>query len=511
MSILTRHILEDGRREYILKSPVDLSSAGSFIATTKKEIVEAVDRGRLAQKKWSILSYKERAAYMHSMIDEIIKNQDEIMEVVMKETGKPKTEALSMEVYAAVDSLSFYAKRAEKLLKPKRIKLHGVMNLLKKAMVLHKPLGVIGIITPWNGPFILALNPAVQALLAGNAVIIKPSEVTPFSSKLVEKLFLQSGLPDNLVQVLVGDGQTGEDLVQSSVDKISFTGSVATGKKVAMSCSEKLVPFTLELGGNDAMIVCDDADIDKAASGALIGSCMNAGQYCCGTERIYVTEGNYDEFIKKLSHKASLLIQNGKENADVGSIVWDKQLMIIEEHVQLAIDAGAILHTGGKRNTSLPGLYFEPTVLSNVDHSMKIMNEETFGPIACVQKVIDEEEALMLANDSSYGLNGNIWTENREKGIRLANKLNTGAVSINDMAMSYGVNEVPFGGIKNSGFGLVNGVEGLKGYCHPMPIITERFSKGPVSEYPYSEKTVKDMQGAIKLFWGSKLIRKIFG
>jgi len=511
MSILESNILEDGRREFLLKSPVDLSSAGSFICATKDEILLAVEKARLAQKKWSLLSYEERASHMYSMIDVVIKNQDEIMKVVMKETGKPKAEALSMEIYAAVDSLSFYAKRVKKLLKPKKIKLHGIMNLLKKAMIVHKPLGVIGIITPWNGPFILALNPTVQALLAGNAVIIKPSEVTPFSSQLVESLFLQSGLPEGLVQVLLGDGQTGEELVHSSVDKISFTGSVLTGKKVALSCSKELIPFTLELGGNDAMIVCDDADLDKATSGALIGSCMNAGQYCCGTERIYVTAKNYEEFISKLTYKASLLVQNGKENADVGSIVWDKQLDIIAEHVELAIKDGAILHTGGKRNNSLSGLYYEPTVLSNVDHKMKIMNEETFGPVACVQKVSTEEEALRLANDSDYGLNGNIWTESKRKGLKLASQLNTGAVSINDMAMSYGINEVPFGGVKNSGLGLVNGEQGLKGYCHPMPIIIERFAKGPVSSYPYSNKTIKNMQGAINLFWGSKLIRKLFG
>lgn len=511
MSIIEKKISKDGKREFSLKSPIDLSSLGSFTCATKGEISIAIEKAKLAQNKWSLLSYKERSSYMYSMIDTVIKNQDEIMEVVMKETGKPKAEALSMEVYAAVDSLSFYAKRVEKFLKPRKIKLHGVMSFLKKAMIVHKPQGVIGIITPWNGPFILALNPTVQALLAGNAVIIKPSEVTPFSSKLVEKLFLQSGLPEDLVQVILGDGQTGAELIDSNIDKVSFTGSVITGKRVAISCSEKLIPFTLELGGNDAMIVCDDADIDKATSGALIGSYMNAGQYCCGTERIYVTEKNYDEFIKQLTHKASNLIQNGKEDADVGAIAWDKQLDIIEEHVKLAIEEGAILHVGGKKNNSLPGLYFEPTVLSNVNHKMKIMNEETFGPIACVQKVTNEQEALNLANDSSYGLNGNIWTENKEKGLRIAKLFNTGAVSINDMAMSYGVNEVPFGGVKNSGLGLVNGAEGLKGYCHPMPIIIERFAKGPVSSYPYSDKTIKEMQGAIKVFWGNKLVRKLLG
>jgi len=434
------------------------------------------------------------------------------METVIRETGKPRAEALSMEVYASCDSLIFYAKRAKKFLARETRKLHGVLGLLKKAVVVYKPRGVVGVITPWNGPFVLALNPTVQALMAGNTVVIKPSEVTPRSGALVATLFEEIGLPPGVVQVVLGDGQTGADLITAGPDKISFTGSVATGKKIAVACGGRLIPFTLELGGKDAMIVCRDADVDRAAKGALMGSCMNTGQYCCGTERIYVVEDVYDEFVAKVVAGAKALRQSSDvDDTDIGATFWDRQMTIIEDHVSDAVANGARAEVGGGRNPDEPGLYFQPTVLTGVTQDMKIMREETFGPVVSIMKVQDEDEALRLANDSPYGLNGNVWTQDRAKGLALAARIETGAASVNDMAMSYGVNEVPFGGVKNSGIGVVNGPEGIRGYCHPMPIIVERFVKGPVSSYPYTPKTVRDMAQGMKFFWGSKLGRWLFG
>jgi succinate-semialdehyde dehydrogenase/glutarate-semialdehyde dehydrogenase len=287
---------------------------------------------------------------------------------------------------------------------------------------------------------------------------------------------------------------------------------VATGRKIAVACGERLIPFTLELGGKDAMIVCKDADVDRAAAGAIIGSCMNTGQYCCGTERIYVVEDVYDAFVSKVVEGARKLRQSDDvDQADVGATFWDRQLSIIEDHVNEAVQQGARVDVGGKRNPDLKGLYFQPTVLTNVTQDMRIMQDETFGPVISIMKVQDEDEAIRLANDSRYGLNGNVWTTDKEKGLRLAARLETGAASVNDMAMSYGVNEVPFGGVKESGIGVVNGPEGIRGYCHAMPIIVERFVKGPVATYPYTEKTVRDMAQGIKFFWGSKLGRLLFG
>jgi succinate-semialdehyde dehydrogenase/glutarate-semialdehyde dehydrogenase len=500
------------RRVLTLKSPVTLEPIGELECATRDEVEAAVARARAAQPAWAARSFRERAEYMFRMAELLIAKQDVVIDTVIRETGKPRAEALSMEVYASCDALVFYAKRAERFLRRERRRLHGVLNLLKKAYVVYKPRGVVAVITPWNGPFILSLNPTVQALMAGNAVVIKPSEVTPASGALVADFFREVGLPEGLVQVVPGDGQTGADLVAAGPDKVSFTGSVTTGRKIAAACGERLIPCTLELGGKDAMIVCRDADLDRAAAGALIGSCMNTGQYCCGTERIYVMEEVYEPFVAKVIEGARQLRQSDDpDRADVGATFWDRQLAIIEDHVNDAVARGARVEVGGRRNPALEGLYFEPTVLTNVTHDMKIMREETFGPVVAIMKVRDEEEALRLANDSRYGLNGNVWTRDPARGLELAARIQTGAASVNDMAMSYGINEVPFGGVKESGIGVVNGPEGLRGYCHAMPIIVERFVKGPIAKYPYTEKTVRDMAQGMKLFWGSPLMRRLFG
>jgi succinate-semialdehyde dehydrogenase/glutarate-semialdehyde dehydrogenase len=348
----------------------------------------------------------------------------------------------------------------------------------------------------------------VQALLAGNAVVHKPSEVTPFSALLVKRLTDDAGFPPDLYQVVEGDGQTGAALIEAGVDKISFTGSVATGRKVAEACGRRLIPCTLELGGKDAMIVCADADLERAAQGALLGSCMNTGHYCCGTERIYVVEPIYDGFVEKVVAAAKQLRQSDSGESDVGAVFWDQQLKIIEDHMQDAVAKGAKVLVGGRRNPQLQGLYYEPTVVVDVRHDMDLMRKETFGPIVAIQKVRDEEEALRLANDSEYGLNGNVWTTDAEKGQRLAERMETGGVCVNDMAMTYGIPEAPFGGVKASGVGQVNGAQGIRGYCHAHPILADRKGKGPIQGgYPYTRKSEDGMQKFIRLLWGTRLGR----
>jgi acyl-CoA reductase-like NAD-dependent aldehyde dehydrogenase len=498
----------DNKKILCTQSPKDYSPLTEIECSSKEDVAKAFSLARNAQKQWSEVSIEDRISVLEKVAEIISQQKDRIIEVVISETGKPKQEALSMEVYSALDSIVFYCKRAKKWLADETIKLHGPMRFLKKCKVIFKPRGVIGIITPWNGPFILSINPVIQCLLSGNAAIIKPSEVTPMSGRLVEEMFVLAGAPKNLVQVLIGDGEVGEALILNKPDKISFTGSVATGRKVAESCGKLLIPFSLELGGKDAMVVCDDSNIKEAAQGAVMGSCMNAGQYCCGTERIYVTESRYDEFVTETLRITSSLVQSDQEFADVGATFWDKQLDIIDEHVKDAVAKGAKILVGGSKNSKLSGLYYLPTVIVDVDHSMKIMQEETFGPIVCIMKVQNEEEAMRLANDSKYGLNGNIWTQDISKGLKLARSLETGACSINDMAMSYGLNEVPFGGLKESGVGFVNGKEGFRSYCHAMPIV---IGKKPSSVYPYTEKSYKQLEQAIKLFFDNKFFRKLFG
>lgn len=496
------------RRRMAVRSPASLQSIGEFDCRTPDEVRAAVQRARVAQQKWAALSFDERAAHLWRLVDQFVRRQDEVIDAVVAETGKARSEAISMEVYSPCDAISYYAKHAAEILSPQKRKLHGVMRLTKTLRIVYQPLGVVGLITPWNGPVVLAAVPLAQALMAGNAVVHKPSEVTPLSALVLEDMTRAAGFPADLYQVVQGDGQTGAALIESGVDKVSFTGSVATGRRVAEACARRLIPFTLELGGKDAMIVCADADLERAAAGAVIGSCMNTGHYCCGTERIYVVEPVYDEFVAKVVERTKALRQSDRGEFDVGAVFWDRQLDIIESHVADARAKGATVRVGGGRNPNLAGLYFEPTVLTEVDHDMDVMTVETFGPVIAIRKVRDEEEAIRLANESEYGLNGTVWTKDVDKGVAIASRLHTGGVCINDMTITYGVPEAPFGGRRASGLGQVNGPEGLRGYCHAQPILADKKGTGKIQGgYPYSRKTEDGMQKFIKLLWGTRLGR----
>ncbi|MGB1139309.1 MAG: aldehyde dehydrogenase family protein [Halioglobus sp.] len=503
MSIFESIESNDSRRHLQLKSPVSLEPIGELVCANTEDVQAAIARARAAQPAWAATPMKDRAAIIYRALEIVLERQDEIIETVVRETGKAPTDAMSMEVFSVADQLCYYAKNAEKFLAPEKRKVHGLMKFMKQLRIVYKPLGVVGLITPWNGPFVLVMNQATQAMLAGNTIVAKGSEVTPYSAKLAEDIFRQAGLPDGVLQVLMGDGETGAAIVNGGVDKVSFTGSVATGKKVAMACAEQLIPVTLELGGNDAMIVCADADLDRAADGAWVGSCMNTGHYCCGTERIYVVKEVYDEFLKLVMEKGKSLRQGQQHgwDEDIGAVFWDRQMAIIEAHVEDARAKGASILMGGRRNPDLPGLYYEPTVITDVDNSMDIMVLETFGPVLCIQKVDSEEEALRLANDSEFGLNGNVWTQDKEKGYAMAAAIDTGSCSVNDMAMSYGIPAAPFGGKKNSGVGQVNGKKGLRGYTHEMPIVIERFGGKLQSGYPYSAKNAEGMKKLMEFLW----------
>ncbi|HEY2510597.1 MAG TPA: aldehyde dehydrogenase family protein [Polyangiaceae bacterium] len=506
MAITETIVDSAGPRRMRITSPVTKESIGEIRIQVAEEVRAAISRARVAQAGWAELSFDERASVMRKALKILLRRQEEFMDVIIRETGRSRVETIFMEIFAACDSLSYYANNAKKILADHKVGLHLLKT--KKMIMTYRPLGVVGIITPWNGPFILSLNPTVQALMAGNAVVLKPSEVTPFSGRLVGELFHEAGLPKDLVTVLEGDGETGAALVDGGVDKISFTGSVRTGRKIGEACGRNLIPCTLELGGKDPMIVCADADMDRAVSGAVFGAFMNTGQYCCSTERVYVVDSIAEEFTRRVVEKVKTLKQGTSGDFDLGPMIWPKQLEVIDAHVADAVRKGAKVLTGGKRSEALGNMFYEATVLTDVTHDMLVMKDETFGPILPILRVRDENEALRLANDTVYGLCANVWTKDEKRAIALAKRIEAGSICVNDCAVTYGAAEAPFGGRKTSGVGQVNGPHGLRGYSYATPIIIERFN--PKEEqiwYPYTADKGKLLQKIMKIVWGTPLGR----
>jgi succinate-semialdehyde dehydrogenase/glutarate-semialdehyde dehydrogenase len=509
MAIVTQiEAPRDGKKRLSLVNPATGEPTGEIETQNAHDVALALEAARKAQPDWAARPVDERARYMTRAVQKLIERQDDYIDVLLRESGKPRTEILMMEIYSACDVLTYYAKHAAAMLRSEKQPLHGIMRFVKKLRIEYRPLGVVGVISPWNGPFLLSLSPTIQALLAGNAVLLKPSEVTPFSGKLVGDLLEAVGLPDGLVTVLTGDGETGAALAEVGVDKISFTGSVKTGRSVAEACARQLIPCTLELGGKDPMIVCADANLDNAAGGAVAGAFLNSGHICCGTERVYVIDEVADEFTQKVLERVSRLRQGSRGEFDVGAIFWDRQLEIIEAHVADAIAKGAKPLAGGRRNPSLDGLFFEPTVLIDVNHDMLIMQEETFGPVLPIMRVADLDEAVRLANQSHYGLGANIWTRDHRSAVELARRIDSGSVCINDMSVTYGVLEAPFGGLKNSGVGQIHGPNALRGFTHSKPILIDRFGgRATARLYPYSFKNEARLQQLIGILYRSPLGR----
>jgi acyl-CoA reductase-like NAD-dependent aldehyde dehydrogenase len=498
--------LAGSRRRLRLASPATLEAIGEIEVQTAEDVQAAVERARKAQPAWAALGFDQRARFVRRAIAVLLERRDELLDVIVRETGKPRAEALAAELLAACDAMEFYAKRARRILADRSVPVHLVKH--KRLRISYKPLGVVGVITPWNFPFILSLNPSVQALMAGNAVLLKPSEVTPASGALVGELFEAAGLPEGLLQVLTGDGETGRALVDAGVDKISFTGSVRTGRRVAEACGRNLVPCTLELGGKDPMIVCADADLDRAANGAVYGAFANAGQVCVSTERVYVVDEVADEFVRKVVERTAELRQGTSGEFDVGPMIWPHQLEVVERHVDEARAQGARVLAGGRRNPECRGLFYEPTVLVDVTDDMAILREETFGPVLPIVRVRDEAEALQRANASRYGLNASVWTRDKRKGAELARALESGAVVVNDCMLTYGVTEAPFGGVKDSGLGQVNGEIGLKSYCHAQSVLVDRFGgRSEVLWFPYTGAKLRWLERALKFIWGTPLGR----
>jgi acyl-CoA reductase-like NAD-dependent aldehyde dehydrogenase len=453
-----------------------------------QRVAEVVARVRGNQAEWEALGNKGRHQWLAKLRDWLLDNYDRVADTMQEETGKVRADAGGEAVYIT-DTINFYGKKADKFIGDEKVRAHNPLMSAKKLRIQYRPHPVVGIISPWNFPLILSLGDAIPALQAGAAVVIKPSEFTPLGLiEIVEAWKSEIGGPD-VLDTVQGVGDTGQALVDE-VDFIQFTGSDRTGKKVMARAAETLTPVSLELGGKDPMVVMADANLDRAANAAAWGGMMNSGQICMSVERIYVEEPVYDEFVAKLTDEVAGLRQgpDGPEYGnDVGAMTSPNQTAIVEDHVNDALASGARATTGGKRGEG-PGDYYEPTVLVDVDHSMKVMRDETFGPVVGVMKVKDTEEAIRLANDTRYGLSGSVFGSKR-RAEQVARRIECGACNVNDVLVNYLTSDVPMGGWKESGIGFRHGDYGIKKFCRPESLVITRVGgKRELLWYPYTEK-----------------------
>ena len=481
-------------------NPATLARIAELDVASRDDVAKAVELGRKAQALWQKTTFQHRAQLLYCLRDLLLDEQEKLADVLTAETGRPRAEANGNELFYLCDAIGVWAKKSAAYLRTERIRPHFPLMKPKKVTSSYAPRGIIGIISPWNFPLTLTLGEALPALMAGNAVIIKPSELTPLSALFGAEMALKAGLPDHLLQVVIGCAETAEALIDH-VDMISFTGSVATGRRVMRRAAERLIPISLELGGKDPMIVLKDADVERAAGACVWGALMNSGQACTSIERVYVEASVYDAFVERVCAKTRAIRQGPSATlVEVGSMTSEAQLNKVATQIEEAVLRGAKILVGGKRNPKLPGLYFEPTVLIDVDHDMNIMKEETFGPVIPIMKVHDVSEALRLANDSPYGLGASIFCRDGTTASELAKQIESGAVCVNDSLINYIIPDAPMGGIKESGFGYRHGAEGIRKYCRQKTIVTDRFGlKEEFPWYPTSERKVRQTGYLLRL------------
>jgi succinate-semialdehyde dehydrogenase/glutarate-semialdehyde dehydrogenase len=437
--------------------------------TDPEEVRRAVESARRAQPGWAARPFRERRECIAKFQRLLYQRRQEVAELITRENGKPVGEALLTDVAVTLDLARYYRARAASILRPRRIASGNVAFLGKRGRLYWEPMGVIAIISPWNYPLLLPFGEMLPALLAGNAVVLKPSEFTTRTAALGVDLLHQAGVPPAVCQLVVGTGEVGAALVASRPDKIFFTGSARTGRTVAIAAAERFIPITLELGGSDPFIVLADADLPRAASGALWARFTNGGQTCVAAKRVIVERAVYEEFVTALVTKAEQLRMGAgaAPGVELGPMIRESQLVELERQLAAAVAAGARVRIGGRRRPDLGPTFFEPTIVTDLALDSPLWREEVFGPILPVVPAADAEEAVRLANDSAYGLSGSVWTGNRRHGIALARRIEAGAVLVNDATCHVGISEVPHGGEKESGLGRTHGEFGLLETCRP--------------------------------------------
>ena len=428
------------------------------------DVETAVARAKSAQAAWAELGLRRRIGMLREFQQKLHTKKSEIAEAITREAGKPLAEALVTEVLVVLDAARFLIDNAWGLLRDEPVPHGNLATKLKSGWLVREPHGVIGIISPWNYPFSIPATETLAALVAGNAVVLKPSELTPLVALELASLLHAAGVPEDVFQVVVGEGPVGAALLRSPIDKLVFTGSVTTGKRIAAAAAERLLPVVLELGGKDPMLVLDDADVDVASSAAVWGAFVNAGQACLSVERCYVHRSLYEPFLKACAEKTKKLnVGHGEDReTDVGPMIDERQLAIVESQVEDAKARGASVLVGGTRFPELGKNFYRPTVLAGATQGMRIMREETFGPVLPVMAFDNDDEAVRLANDSEYGLAASVWTRDSRRGERLARRIHAGTVMVNDVISCFGISEAPHGGVKASGVGRTHGRFGLE-------------------------------------------------
>jgi succinate-semialdehyde dehydrogenase/glutarate-semialdehyde dehydrogenase len=482
---------ENGKHYIIDVNPATLEVIDKVPLESEEEVARKVERARVAFENWSQLDFEDRAEIISKagqiMLDEI----DVIADLITTEQGKPLIEAITADIMVAADLIFLYTKRGKKLIQEYEIPLH-LFRFVKKSIIVPRPLGVVAVISPWNYPFAIPMSGIIFALLAGNTVVFKPASDTPLIGLKIKEIFDKAGLPQGVLEVAITRGAVAERVLCSNpIRKVIFTGSTEVGKRIIKKCAENIIPVVAELGGKDPMIVLDDADIDMASSGAVWGAFTNAGQVCASVERLYVHKKIAKEFIDAVVEKTKKIrVGNGKDpNTDMGPLVNESQLKTVSEHVLEAVQKGARVLTGGTRREDMNGYFYEPTVLVDVNHSMLCMKEETFGPTLPIMVFETEEEAIRLANDTKYGLTASVWTSDLKRGEKIAKKIEAGSVLVNDHAMSYGLIETPWQGMKESGIGRSHSDEGFKEFLYPQHINIEQVKiKNKPWAYPYSKE-----------------------
>jgi succinate-semialdehyde dehydrogenase/glutarate-semialdehyde dehydrogenase len=482
-------------------NPATLEVNAEIQSTAPGDVADIFANARQAQKKWAGFSIKKRLDHLMAGKEYLLKNTDDIARIITLDNGKTLLESLAAEIYPVLDMYRFIATDGRRALREEKLS-NPIFPIARiESGNVFEPLGVIGIISPWNYPFAIPMTQILAALLAGNAVVLKPSNLTAYVGDAINKLFQESGMPQGVVNVLQGSGSVlGNAMMDARPDKVVFTGSVPVGRQLMARAAEQLIPITLELGGKDPFIVLPDADIERAASAAVWGAFVNAGQTCASVERVYVHQSVAQRFISKVVEKTQALrVGDGLQfTTDMGPLISEDRITLVEKHMADARAKGAEIPTGGERILTFGGYFYKPTVLLNVNHDMECMREETFGPTLPIMEYTDLDEAIRLANDSDYGLTASVWSKDTAKAKKIGRRINTGVVTINNCLITYGFAQAPWGGIKDSGIGRTHSVHGLYEYTSIKNITTHKsMLTHDLWWHPYSEPKFNGLKAAL--------------